>query len=71
MDEHLQRNPACVTSMGPPDDRVSLSKLDKLKFTSGVFAGAKNVEEKWTLLYKKLFPKETFIPSPCKFSVNI
>lgn len=57
--------------MGPPDDRVSLSKLDKLKFTSGVFAGAKNVEEKWTLLYKKLFPKETFIPSPCKFSVNI
>jgi hypothetical protein len=63
-DEHLQQG--CEMTCKPHDDRIRPHVLKQLDFKKAPYTKARNVEEKWRLLFKELFPDETEIPSPCK-----
>lgn len=51
-----------------PHDELNLINEDVWQQLSDNrnFATAKSEEEKWTLLYRKLFPDDEIVPSPCK-----
>lgn len=63
--EHLQQDIACKKTIEPRDDRIRQQMLKRLDFKKTPYANARNVEEKWTMMFKVLFPNDTDIPSPC------
>ncbi|KAF2179170.1 hypothetical protein K469DRAFT_754059 [Zopfia rhizophila CBS 207.26] len=63
-DRHLQTDPICKNRSEPPDDRICAQRLQELNFNGGPFTGARNVEEKWKILFRILFPAEANVPSP-------
>ncbi|PSN71693.1 hypothetical protein BS50DRAFT_569340 [Corynespora cassiicola Philippines] len=63
MSEHLQKDDICAKKPEPQDDRIRQQLLKQLDFKKAPYSKAKNVEEKWEIMFKELFPGET-IPSP-------
>lgn len=64
--DHLQQEIICEKKAEPQEDRIRPQTLKRLDFKKAPYANAKNVEEKWTMMFNVLFPKDTNIPSPCK-----
>jgi hypothetical protein len=65
--EHLQREEACTRKAEPQDDRIRPQVLKRLDFKKSPYMRARNVEEKWNMMFSALFPDDTDIPSPCKW----
>lgn len=63
---HLQQEAICDKKSEPLDDRIRHQTLKSLDFKKAPFARARSIEEKWKILFQTLFPKEKYIPSPCK-----
>lgn len=66
--EHLQRKKICDMKAEPQDDRIRRQLLNRLDFKKAPYANARNIEEKWNMLFSVLFPKDLNIPSPCRFT---
>jgi hypothetical protein len=64
--EHLQQEDICKKKAEPQEDRIRPQLLKRLDFKKAPYANARNVEEKWKMLFSVLFPSDTNIPSPCK-----
>jgi len=64
LSNHLQTHPICERNPEPPDDRISPQHLQELNFNGGPFARQKNIEGKWKVLSRILFPAEEQVPSP-------
>jgi hypothetical protein len=64
--EHQQQEKSCEKKAEPQDDRIRPQLLKRLDFKKAPYATARNVEEKWNILFTVLFPNDTSIPSPCK-----
>ncbi|KAF2815387.1 uncharacterized protein BDZ99DRAFT_459271 [Mytilinidion resinicola] len=62
--EHLQQEDICKKKAEPQDDRIRPQLLNRLDFKKAPYANARNVEEKWKILFSVLFPGHTDIPSP-------
>jgi len=67
--KHLRQNPICEMKEEPHDDRIRQETLKQLEFKKAPYASARNMEEKWNILFRVLFPNDTKIPSPCKPSI--
>ena len=63
---HLQQEDICKKKAEPQEDRIRPQLLKRLDFKKAPYANARNVEEKWKMLFSVLFPSDTNIPSPCK-----
>lgn len=68
-EKHLDKDSRCEKRPPPEDDRISDELMSELRKVN-TFASARTQEEKWNILYKKLFPNDSDIPSPCKFFAN-
>ncbi|KAJ4303456.1 hypothetical protein N0V90_002351 [Kalmusia sp. IMI 367209] len=66
LEEHLNQDEICKKRPEPQDDRIRPQMLKKLDFKKAPFATAKNMEEKWKMMYKVLFAGDpnSSIPSP-------
>ena len=66
-DEHLSQDLVCVKNPKPYDERIQPHVFRQLNFKKAPFANAKDMTEKWRMMYKILFPgePEADIPSPC------
>lgn len=64
--DHLQQDDVCEKKPQPEDDRIRPQLLKQLDFKKAPYAGARNAEEKWNLLFTVLFPNDANIPSACK-----
>ncbi|KAF2447128.1 hypothetical protein P171DRAFT_483180 [Karstenula rhodostoma CBS 690.94] len=66
LEAHLIMDVACITRPAPRDDRIAPHTLSKLDFKKAPFVNARDTEDKWTMLYKMLFPADAdeAIPSP-------
>jgi hypothetical protein len=56
----------CEILPEPADDRISQVRWTELRSKAPDYRN-NTVEEKWTSLYKALFPGDERVPSPCKF----
>jgi hypothetical protein len=63
--EHLQQEDSCKRKAEPQEDRIRPQVLKRLNFKKAPYTNARNVEEKWNMLFLVLFPDDTSIPSPC------
>jgi hypothetical protein len=66
--EHLQQEEACTKKAEPQDDRIRPQVLKRLDFKKNPYMRARNVEEKWNMMFSVMFPDDTNIPSPCKLN---
>lgn len=64
--KHLQQESICGKATEPLEDRVRPQLLKRLEFKKAPYSNAKDVEEKWKMLYNVLFPSDETVPSPCK-----
>jgi hypothetical protein len=64
--DHLQQENICDRRPEPQDDRIRPQLLKRLDFKKVPYSNARNVEEKWRILFKVLFPEDSNTPSPCK-----
>lgn len=69
--EHILQEIICKKKEKPQEDRIPLQMLKQLDFKKVPYANARNTEEKWTMMFRVLFPNDTNIPSPCKSSLLI
>jgi hypothetical protein len=69
--EHLQQESICEKASEPLEDRIRPQLLKRLDFKKAPYSNARNVEEKWRILFKVLFPNNGTIPSPCKFDLSV
>ncbi|KAF2116031.1 hypothetical protein BDV96DRAFT_40519 [Lophiotrema nucula] len=61
---HLQRPTACDVRPEPAgDNRISQKALKRLDFKKAPYAHAASVEDKWKIMYKRLFPNDRDVPS--------
>ena len=67
--EHLQQERICTKVAEPTDDRIRPHFLKRLDFKKAPYSNARNIEEKWRMLFKVLFPADTTIPSPCRLEL--
>lgn len=69
--EHLQQESICKKAIEPSDDRIRPQLLKRLDFKKAPYSNARNIDEKWKMLFRVLFPSDSSIPSPCKLVVNV
>ncbi|KAH4596532.1 hypothetical protein HBI24_231450 [Parastagonospora nodorum] len=62
--DHLQQENICDRRPEPQDDRIRPQLLKRLDFKKVPYSNARNVEEKWSILFKVLFPEDSNTPSP-------
>ncbi|KAH7069847.1 hypothetical protein BKA63DRAFT_569450 [Paraphoma chrysanthemicola] len=62
--EHLQQEEACTKNGEPQDDRIRPQMLKRLDFKKSPYTKARNVEEKWNMMFSAIFPDDTVVPSP-------
>jgi hypothetical protein len=67
---HLQQESICKKAPEPLEDRIRPQLLKRLDFKKAPYSNARNVEEKWRILFKVLFPSNGTIPSPCKYDLS-
>jgi hypothetical protein len=67
--EHLQRENICMIDAEPQDDRIRRQLLNRLDFKKAPYANARNIEDKWNILFLVLFPNDSKIPSPCRLTL--
>jgi hypothetical protein len=68
--EHLQQEIICQKGSEPQEDRIRPQLLKRLDFKKAPYSNARNVEEKWKMLFSVLFPSDSTIPSPCKSTLS-
>jgi hypothetical protein len=68
--EHLQQEVFCQKGPEPQEDRIRPQLLKRLDFKKAPYSNAKNVKEKWKMLFSVLFPSDSTIPSPCKSKLS-
>lgn len=69
--EHLQQINICQIAPEPQDERIRPQLLKRLDFKKAPYSKARNVDEKWKILYTVLFPNDSNIPSPCRYHLFI
>ncbi|KAH3958647.1 hypothetical protein HBI56_208600 [Parastagonospora nodorum] len=62
--DHLQQENICDRRPEPQEDRIRPQLLKRLDFKKVPYSNARNVEEKWRILFKVLFPEDSNTPSP-------
>jgi hypothetical protein len=69
-DEHLRQKFICQRGLEPQEDGIRPQLLRRLDFKKAPYSNARNVEEKWKMLFSVLFPTDRTIPSPCKSNLS-
>lgn len=67
-DEHLSQDLVCEKRPKPYDERIQPQVLRRLDFKRLPFSNARDMGEKWRIMYRILFPggSDADIPSPCQ-----
>jgi hypothetical protein len=65
-DEHLRQKIICQRGPEPKEDGIRPQLLRRLDFKKAPYSNARNVEEKWKMLFSALFSSDSTIPSPCE-----
>jgi len=62
---HIRSERPCELRDEPADDRLAPEDWERIT-AKAVICRQTNVEEKWKLLFKAIFPGDRKVPPPCK-----